>query len=50
MIHRCWRLGQAKKCRVIALEHKDTVEKQIWVAVQEKRKAHDLYMSIKKTD
>lgn len=50
MIHRCWRLGQAKETRIIVLEHKDTVEKQIWLAVQGKQKMHDLYMNIKKAN
>ena len=49
MIHRCWRLGQTRATTIIVLEHKDTVEKQIWLAVQGKQKMHDLYMSIKKT-
>lgn len=49
MIHRCWRLGQARATRIIVLEHEDTVEKQIWLAVQGKQKMHDLYMNIKKT-
>lgn len=48
MIHRCWRLGQQRKTRIIVLEHENTVEKQIWQAVQGKQKMHDLYMSIKK--
>ena len=50
MIHRCWRLGQKRTTRIIILEHKDTVEKQIWLAVQGKQKMHDLYMSIKKAN
>lgn len=50
MIHRCWRLGQTRKTRIIVLEHKDTVEKQIWLAVQGKQKMHDLYMNIKKAN
>ena len=49
MIHRCWRLGQTRKTRVIVLEHQDTVERQIWLAVQNKQKMHDLYMSVKKS-
>ena len=49
MIHRCWRLGQARKTRVVIFEHDDTVERQIWQAVQGKQKMHDLYMSIKKS-
>lgn len=48
MIHRCWRLGQKRPTRIIVLEHKDTVEKQIWLAVQTKQSMHDMYMSIKK--
>lgn len=48
MIHRCWRLGQKRETRIIVLEHKNTVEKQIWLAVQGKQKMHDLYMNIKK--
>ena len=50
MIHRCWRLGQKRATRIIVLEHKDTVEKQIWLAVQTKQNMHDMYMSIKKAD
>lgn len=48
MIHRCWRLGQKQPTKIIILEHKDTVEKQIWLAVTQKQQMHDLYMSIKK--
>ena len=47
MIHRCWRLGQKTSTDVFILIHKDTIEKQIWKAVKEKQKAHDLYMSIR---
>lgn len=50
MIHRCWRLGQKRITRIIVLEHEDTVEKQIWLAVQGKQKMHDLYMSIRRAD
>lgn len=46
MLHRCWRKGQAKPVDIIVLLQKDTVEKQIWAAVTEKQKIHDLYMSI----
>ena len=49
MIHRLWRLGQKHNTQVIVLQHKGTVEKQIWLAVTNKQKMHDLYMSIKKT-
>ena len=38
MIHRCWRLGQKKETKIIVLQHADTVEKQIWLAVQNKQK------------
>ena len=48
MIHRCWRMGQKIPVKIIILEHKDTVEKQIWKAVSGKQKIHDLYMSIKR--
>ena len=47
MIHRCWRLGQKVATKIIVFLHENTVEKQIWIAVQSKQKAHDLYMSIK---
>ena len=48
MIHRLWRLGQKLPTKIIVLQHKDTVEKQIWTAVTTKQKMHDLYMSIKR--
>lgn len=48
MIHRCWRMGQKVPVKIIILEHKDTVEKQVWAAVSGKQKIHDLYMSIKR--
>lgn len=48
MIHRCWRLGQTRDTKIIVLEYKDTVEEQIWSAVQNKQKMHDLYMNITK--
>ena len=49
MIHRCWRLGQARPTQIIVLEHDNTVEQQIWLAVQTKQTVHNMYMSIKKT-
>ena len=49
MIHRCWRLGQKKETKIVILQYKGTVEEQIWLAVQDKQKTHDLYMSIKKS-
>lgn len=47
MIHRCWRMGQKVPTKVIVLQHADTVEKNIWVAIRSKQKGHDMYMSIK---
>lgn len=47
MIHRCWRLGQKRATKIIVLEHTDTVEKQIWSAVQTKQTIHNMYMNIK---
>lgn len=49
MIHRCWRLGQKRETRIIVLQHEDTVEKQVWDAVQTKQSVHSMYMSIKKS-
>lgn len=48
MIHRCWRLGQKIDTNIYILMHKGTIEKQIWLAVCNKQKCHDLYMSIKR--
>lgn len=50
MIHRCWRLGQELPVEIIILQHKDTIEKAVWLAVSQKQKAHDLFMSIKRSD
>lgn len=47
MIHRCWRMGQKVPTKIIVLQHKGTVERQIWTAVRNKQKGHDMYMSIK---
>lgn len=49
MIHRCWRLGQKIATQIFVFEHKGTIEKQIWDAVRNKQKSHDLYMSIKRS-
>ena len=49
MIHRCWRLGQKRETRIIVFQYEDTVEEQIWNAVQTKQSIHSMYMSIKKT-
>lgn len=48
MIHRLWRMGRTKPVKVLVLQHKNTVEKQIWNAVKNKQNAHELVMSIKK--
>lgn len=48
MIHRCWRLGQKVDTDIIVLQYSGTIEKQIWLAVENKQKCHDLYMSIKR--
>lgn len=48
MIHRCWRIGQKRDTNIIVLMHKGTIEKQIWHAVENKQKMHDLYMDIRK--
>lgn len=48
MIHRLWRLGQKIPTAIIVMQLDNTVEKQIWLAVSQKQKIHDLYMSIKK--
>lgn len=48
MIHRCWRLGQKVPTKIYVFIQQGTVERQIWAAVMNKQKAHDLYMSIKK--
>jgi len=49
MIHRLWRLGQSIPTIVTVLQHEGTVEKQIWDAVKDKQKMHDLYMSIRRS-
>lgn len=46
MIHRCWRLGQEKDTNIIVFINEGTIEKEIWDAVQNKQKMHDLYMNI----
>lgn len=48
MIHRCWRIGQKRDTNIVVLMHKGTIEKQIWHAVEDKQKMHDLYMEIRK--
>lgn len=47
MIHRVWRMGQTNKVEIIILLFKDSVEEQIWEAVQRKEKAAQLFMNIK---
>jgi len=47
VIHRCWRLGQKQATEIIVLQHRNTIEKQIWHTVTQKQNAHDMFMSIK---
>ena len=51
MIHRCWRRGQNKPCKVIFLCNdpgdKHKVEFKIWQALRNKQNIHDCLMSIK---
>ena len=51
MIHRCWRRGQSKPCKVTFLANetgdKYKVEEKIWNALQTKQSIHDTLMSIK---
>lgn len=47
MIHRVWRMGQTNNVKITILLYKNSVEEQIWQAVQNKQKAADLFMSIK---
>lgn len=51
MIHRCWRRGQLKPCKVTFLANetgdKYKVEEKIWNALQTKQSIHDTLMSIK---
>lgn len=47
MIHRVWRMGQMNDVLITILLFKNSVEEQIWNAVQNKQKASDLFMSIK---
>lgn len=51
LIHRCWRRGQEKSCRVTFLVNetgdKYKVEEKIWTALRKKQSIHDALMSIK---
>lgn len=47
MLHRVWRKGQVDATNVYVLVFMDTVEDNIWKAVQNKQKLADLFMSIK---
>lgn len=51
MIHRCWRRGQLKPCKVTFLANetgdKYKVEEKIWNALQTKQSIHDTLMAIK---
>lgn len=55
MIHRCWRRGQEKPCKVTFLinevkDDKNHVEQKIWKALERKQSIHDMLMSIKGGD
>lgn len=51
LIHRCWRRGQTKPCKVTFLVNetgdKYKVEEKIWNALRKKQSIHDALMSIK---
>lgn len=47
MLHRVWRMGQDKGVEIVVLIFDQTVESNIWNAVQNKEKMADLFMSIK---
>lgn len=47
MLHRVWRMGQTKPVIIDVLIFKDTVESNIWKAVQNKERLAQLFMSIK---
>lgn len=47
MLHRVWRMGQDKAVEIVVLIFDQTVESNIWNAVQNKEKMADLFMSIK---
>lgn len=51
MIHRCWRRGQEKPCKVIFLCNDPGddyhIEEKIWKALRAKQSIHDCLMSIK---
>ena len=55
MIHRCWRRGQTKPCKVIFLankvkDDKDKVELKIWRSLRNKQSIHEMLMSIKRQE
>lgn len=54
MIHRCWRRGQSKPCKVTFLANetgdKYKVEEKIWNALQTKQSIHDTLMAIKEVE
>ena len=47
MLHRVWRMGQDKPVQIDILIFDNTVESNIWKAVENKEKMADLFMSIK---
>ena len=55
MVHRCWRRGQEKPCKVTFLTNKvendkNLVELKIWRALRKKQSIHDTLMSIKRSE
>ena len=55
MIHRCWRRGQLKPCKITFLYNependKHKVEFKIWKALQAKQTIHDTLMAIKEVN
>ena len=52
-IHRCWRRGQDKPCKVTFLVNetgdKYKVEEKIWNSLRRKQSIHDTLMSIKQS-
>lgn len=52
-IHRCWRRGQLKPCRVTFLSNttgdKYKIEEKIWQSLRTKQSIHDTLMSIKRS-
>lgn len=47
MIHRVWRMGQEQDVEIVILLFANSIEEDIWKAVQNKEKAADLFMNVK---